>query len=180
MATLLHAQSKIELLTAREYFFKCIFKALVMEPMTVDVLFGADTDYVTPQLLSMNVEFGSMVIDVSPNFIGEGDESRYFYTIAVMGNVLRIGIFMPVSKLLTLPVIDNHREQLFNVWNGAEFAVMERDLGVLYEWTFMNFDPSCWANAEKYVLGMRHLHFCVLKLLHNMVREVLGPTIRRN
>ncbi|MDA8225255.1 MAG: hypothetical protein M0T86_04955 [Betaproteobacteria bacterium] len=180
MTRLMHVQSKIDLLAAREYFFSSIIKALTMEPLTMDVLFGSDADYAPPRLLSMNVEFGSLVIEVQPNFIGEGDESRYYYSILVMGDILRVGIFMPLSRILTVPVQDDGRERLIQTWNGAQFNVQDRGLGILYEWTFTDFNPANWANAEKYVLGIRYLHFRLLGLVHNTVREEIAPTLLRN
>ncbi len=175
-----HVQSKIDLLAAREYFFNCLLRALKAEPMTTEALFGSDADYVIPKLLYMNVEFGSMVIEVTPNFIGEGNESRYYYTLSVMGEILRIGIFMPISRVLAVPVQAEGREWLTQTWNGTPFRMHDRGMGVLYEWTFSDFDPANWACAEKYVLGMRFLHFRFLCLMHNGVQELLSPTILRN
>ena len=175
-----YEQSKIDLLAAREYFFKSIIAALTEGPQTADVFFGTDADYVLPRLLSMNVEFGSLLIEVSPNFIGEGEESRFYYTVFVMGDLLRIGIFMPISKILAVPVYADGRERLIHTWNGIQFNVQDRDLGILYEWTFTDFDPTNWASAEKYVLGIRYLHFRFLGLVRNIVQEVIGPTLLRN
>ncbi len=175
-----YEQSKIDLLAARKHFFENIVQALTTEPLTIDILFGADSDYEPPRLLSMDVEFGSLVIEVSPNFIGEGDESRFYYSIFVTGDLLRIGIFMPISKILAVPVYADGRERLMQTWNGLQFNVQDRDLGILYEWVFPDFNPANWANAEKYVLGVRYLHFRFLELVRNLVQEIFGTTLLRN
>ncbi|MHB0992223.1 MAG: hypothetical protein ACYC3O_08175 [Burkholderiales bacterium] len=175
-----YEQSKIDFLAARKHFFENIVQVLTTEPQTIDMLLGADADYESPRLLSMNVELGSLVMEMSPNFIGEGEESRFYYSIFVTGDVLRIGIFMPVSKILAVPVYADGRERLLNTWNGLQFNVQDRDLGILYEWTFTDFNPADWANAEKYVLGVRYLHFRFLELVRNLVLEIFGSTLLRN
>lgn len=180
MPTPQYVQSKIDFLAARKHFFESIIHVLTTEPQTIDVLFGADEDYIPPRLLSMNVELGSLVFEVSPNFIGEGDESRFYYSIFVAGDLLRIGIFMPISKILAVPVYADGRERLIHTWNGIQFNVQDRDLGILYEWTFTDFNPANWANAEKYVLGIRYLHFRFLELVRNLVQEIFGSTLLRN
>lgn len=175
-----HVRSKLDLLNARQYFFDQIFRALKVLPTTAESLFGYDADFVPPSLLVMDVEFGSMLIQVTPNFIGEGEESQYYYSVATMGNILRIGIFMPISKILTAPIHGEGRELLVQTWNGTPFTMHERGLGILYEWTFTEFDATEWQCAEKYVLGMRHMHLRFLTLVHDSVHEIIRPTLLQN
>ncbi|MDA8327791.1 MAG: hypothetical protein M0Z83_02335 [Betaproteobacteria bacterium] len=173
----LQIQSKTDLLAAREYFFNCIIDALQTEPMKAEELTGWDMDHVPPRWLLMDVEFGSLLIKVAPNFIGEGDESHYYYSISVAGDILRIGIFMPISKILSAPVKDNGSKRLSQIWNGAPLDVQARGDGIMYEWTFTHFDPSNWGCAEKYILGMRLLHQRYIRLIYNVVREELTPVL---
>ncbi len=175
-----HIQSKINLLAAREFFFQSILKALMTEAQTIEVLIGSDSAYVSPRLLSMDVEFGSLVIEVAPNFIGEGEESRYYYSISVMGDMLRVGIFMPISSLLAMPVSAEIRSRLQRTWRNETYCMQDHGNGVLYEWAFTEFNPENWSNSEKYILGLRYLHFCFLEQLHHAVLDTLAPKILLN
>ncbi len=175
-----HLQSKINLLAAREFFFENIYRTLLCEPNTLEVLLGNDCDFVPPRLLAMNVELGSLVLEVTPNFIGEGEESRFYYSVLVTGDILRIGIFMPVSRLLTVPVHSEVRARLQRTWSDESYCMLDYGNGVLYEWTFRNFHPDDWSSSERYVLGLRYLHFCFLSQIHRMVIEMVAPTLLHN
>jgi hypothetical protein len=175
-----HVRSKLDLINARRYFFEQTLLTLKTLPTTTEALFGFDADFVAPRLLSMDAEFGSLIIQVTPNFMGEGDESQYYYSICAMGDILRIGIFMPISRILTAPIHGEGREQLIQTWNGVPFSMHDRGLGVLYEWTFSDFDASDWRCAEKYILGMRRLHLRFLSLVHDTVHELIRPTLLHN
>jgi len=175
-----HVRSKLNLIDARKYFFEQMLRIMKSAPTTTEALFGFDTDYVSPNLLVMDVEFGSMIIQVTPNFIGEGNESQYYYSICAMGDILRIGIFMPISRILGAPIHGEAREQLTRIWNGVPFSLHDRGMGVLYEWTFSEFNVNDWHCVEKYILGMRRLHLRFLGMVHDTVHELIRPTLLRN
>lgn len=168
-------QSKSNLLSARECFFNGVLTALKVNLLAFEELTGWHVEYIAPLRHTIDVEFGTLHIEIAPNFVGEGDLSRYFYCITIMGDILRIGIFMPISPLLSAPAQEDGQRHLSDIWNGQAYKMFAREKGVLYEWTFTEFDSNNWVCIEKYILGMRQLHRRFLSLMSRIVYAEFMP-----
>lgn len=175
-----HEASRDAYLGAKRHFFQRVMEALKKKPSQVDVLFGQLENYVEPRLFDEDVVLGSQVIEVSPNFYGEGDESRYCYSIFITGDLIRIGVFIPSSKIISAPVHNEGRSDLLQAWNGAEFDVVVRGNGLMYEWAFTDFDARDWLNAERYVMGIRHMHYRLLGLVRSVVETEIAPHLKHH
>lgn len=93
-------------------------------------------------------------------------DCRHTYSLFQFGDVLKVGLLLG-NGLEQAPLVDWHNE-IGKLWSGEPFAQYDRDGTTLYEWTFRvpNLYRS-WIDQESFVLGMRHCHQRVLRILND-------------
>jgi hypothetical protein len=155
----------------RAHFFDSIIWACRTPPGAIDDAMG-QSEYFFPVVdegLLNSPVMGTLMMYVKPSF--HGQSFSYCYSIFQAGRTMKIGLLLS-GGLEQAPLLDWHRE-LADLWQGTEPERFDRAGAVLYDWHIQVpglFDD--WLAQETYVLGMRHFHFRVLRIVHDYAKLV--------
>lgn len=140
----------------RKAFFAEIVNILNVPPGRIDDVFMQKNAFVPPSAVEVNDEvMGNLLIAI------DFGDSRFHYSVYQTGKLIRIGILMPGS--LGDRINTAELEKIFHSKIRAEV----RGSKMLFEWIFSEGALySEWLAQEHYVLGIRHMHFRVMAMLH--------------
>lgn len=150
----------------RAGFFRRILDSVSEAPSDIDQVMGQAKYFVRPldSPRVFDARRGTLVFHVRPRFCDR--EFEFFYSIWQLGRMLKIGVILQ-GDLEQAPLIDWHHE-MSDLWAEARLDRQSRTGATLYEWTFDVPDLyGCWLNQERYILGMRHCHFRMLRIVHD-------------
>ena len=158
---------------SRQEFFDNVVKYLSTSPKKIDEALEQIKYYFEPNMDSLihDVEYGDFYIEINPFFAGK--VWHLAYSMWQIGKVLKIAVILQNdSEGLTIA----DPEEMENLWPGSEMTMISRGSKIYLEWTFdvPDFHVN-FATREGYALGMRHLHFRVLKSLR-VLSQKLGST----
>lgn len=161
--------NKEQVYLSRRAFYREILTAIHRPPSEVDMVMGQDGFYAPPSSRDgrvLDAEFGNLVIDVEIKD-ATGALHAFTYSIYQFGAVLKIGILF-YGSLLGVTASEASADNEFgkHFWQDVvRFTNAERrGESILVEWEFS--EPhlyESWVHQEKYTLGMRHLHFRLLR-----------------
>lgn len=160
------AQQKNLIHCRRRDFFNEILAMLNKDPTRIDEIMGQAKYYTQPSTdgMILDPEMGNFMLNVSVGHAG------FSYSLYQIGSTLKIGVLF-FGATLTSPVDDPDGE-IETLWPGFRPIISRRGDSVMYEWEFDEPDLySNWARQEKYILGMRHAHFRILRIISETALE---------
>lgn len=152
---------------ARHHFFRAIARELCVPPRTIDHTFGHAQYYHSPKIESFGPEDDSLVAQVNPVF--HDKQCRLFYSIWVVGDFIRIGAVMDHESALA-PLLEGQQE-INRLWPNKVPETHDRDGSLMYQWSFEV--PGLldrWTARATFVAGVRHMHFRLLRILHDGIQ----------
>ena len=158
--------NKEELFKARNLFFDDILLQLNNSSSEMDVILNQAKYYVKPsEKIVKNVETGDLAIPI----VGEFFEKKFklYYTLWQTGARLKIGVAIYDDEMQDVFEKDSHKE-IDTIWPDCIPLVDIAHGCVFYDWTFdaTNLYDS-YQNLEKYILGVRHMHFRIMRIVHD-------------
>lgn len=157
---------KITLLKKREEFFKSILDVLQLPIAKIDILLNQDKYYVPIEKKKTfyELELGDMAICIKGSFYNKKFE--IYYSVWQLGDKLKIAIAIKDDSLQGAFASDAHNE-VFYIWGDNHEPRVDLAHGcIFYDWEFT--EPSLYdnyKNQEKYILGIRHMHFRVMRMI---------------
>lgn len=151
---------------ARYDFFQEIAKDLLDPPRPIDHTFGHAKYYHKPEIAPFGPDDNSLLATVDPVF--HGKQCRLFYSIWVTGDFIRIGAVMDNTSALA-PLLEGQQE-INRIWPDKVPETQDRDGSLMYQWSFEV--PGLlerWTARHAFVDGIRHMHFRLLRILHDGV-----------
>ena len=101
---------------------------------------------------------------------GEFHEKKFdiYYSFWQIGDILKIGVALYDNELQGCFVADSHNEVL-HIWGSKNEPRLDISHScVFYDWEFEVPDLyDSYRSQEKYILGARHMHFRVMRILHD-------------
>lgn len=159
---------KVDLVKKREVFFQQIVDMFLREPDEIDKLMNQDKYYIapSPEKTIINSEKGELILGFSVNFYGT--KFNVWYSFWQYAFELKVAIFLEEPKLENAFITDTHREIKY-LWGAEQNPRFDSSRGnVMYEWEFRVprlFESYIY--QEKYILGSRHMHFRLMRVLHD-------------
>lgn len=159
---------KATLKAHRMEFFKEILEAMRRNPNKIDMILQQDKFYkpVDETNTFFDAEAGDLAISIKGNF--HEKEFNVYYSFWQLGDMLRIGVAIYDDELQGAFASDAHNE-VFYIWgmkNDPRVDVAHNC--VFYDWEFEVKDLyDSYKNQEKFILGARHMHFRVMRILHD-------------
>jgi hypothetical protein len=160
-------------ISTREEFFNMILMSIIRPPGEIDYLMGQGEFFFphAPEGLINDAEMGNLVFRVKPEFYGKTFD--YAFSIYLTGEKLKIGLLLS-GGLDQAPLLDWNRE-ISELWWGEPPEKLDRAEITLYEWMFQVPDLyKSWALQEQFILGLRHVHFRVLRIIHDYCKDKYG------
>ena len=157
----------------REEFFNDIIHYLQQKPLPIDYLLNQANYYLSPDMNNSisNSEYGDMAICVNGEFFGK--QFKVYYTVWQLSDVLRIGVNIADEDLQTAFSTDNNNE-IFYIWghkNDPKINILNEC--IFYDWEFeVPQLYESYREQEKFILGMRHMHFRVLRVIHDACQSL--------
>ena len=164
---------KLTLKTKRMEFFKEILEAMRRPPGKIDNILQQDKYYLP--IDEDNTFFDEEAGDLAISIKGTFHEKLFnvYYSFWQLGDMLRIGIAIFDDELQGAFASDAHNE-VFYIWgmkNDPRVDVAHNC--VFYDWEFEVKDLyDSYRNQEKYILGARHMHFRVMRILHDECQRI--------
>lgn len=150
----------------RRDFFHGIIKAMSMPPGDIDRIMGQDNAFFPPsdQGMIIDARMGNLVVHCYPQF--HGREFHFWYSLYQIGATFKIGILLD-RELAAAPILEGQGE-IERLWPPALPDVQNRDGSTMYQWEFnVPHLYDSWSERETFVLGMRHCHFRMLRILRD-------------
>lgn len=148
----------------RHHFFQCIADNLTRPPGAIDLQFGHAKFYQPCVVQAFGLEDNSLIVQVNPTV--HGKKCTLFYSIWVTGDFIRIGVVMDNEAALA-PVLEGQQE-INHIWPDKVPETQDRDGSLMYQWSFEV--PGLlerWTARDLFVDGIRHMHFRILRILHD-------------
>lgn len=153
-----------KMLHERKTLFSHIITRLFMAPNVVDIKFGQDVLLKEAKITEQLVDLEAGILYLTVNSQYEGRAGQHSYSLYFTGDMLRIGLLL-CGDLANAVLIDWHNE-LQSIWPGCSPQQIDRKGVTMYEWTFIL--PELYTNPavqERYILGMRHMHSRLLRII---------------
>lgn len=157
----------------RTDFFKEILEAMRRPPSKIDMILQQDKFY--NPVDEENTFFDSEAGDLAISIRGEFHEKIFnvYYSFWQLGDMLRVGVAIYDDELQGAFASDAHNE-VFYIWgmkNDPRVDVAHNC--VFYDWEFEVKDLyDSYRNQEKFILGARHMHFRVMRILHDECQRI--------
>lgn len=157
----------------RESFFDSIIAIISEEPTKMDIFLDQQQYYVKPleEEIYKNIAYGDLVVPVGGVFSNQS--FKVWYSMWHIGERIKVGIMLKDVNLQEALISDHHKE-INKVWGEDVQPSIDTTHGaILYEWEF-----SCpafydsYMYQEKFILGMRHMHFRVMKIVYDKFRSM--------
>jgi len=157
---------KVDLITKREKFFNQIVDMFERQPDETDRLMKQEKFYIAPNRKIINAEKGELILGFPVKFANK--EFYVWYSFWQYSFEFKIGVFIEDPKLENAFLTDTHREFKY-LWGADLPPRFDNSRGsVMYEWEFKVprlFESYIY--QEKYILGSRHMHFRLMRVLHD-------------
>lgn len=151
-------------LKARHHFFKRIAEHVCAAPFDIDHTFGHAQYFHKPTVTPFGLHDNSLLMTVDPVF--HGKPCKLFYSLWVTGDIIRIGAVMDNETALA-PILEGQQE-INRIWPGQVPETQDRDGSLMYQWSFdVPGLLDRWSAREMFVDGMRHMHFRLLRIIHD-------------
>ena len=160
--------TKNELIEKRNEFFENIYHQISKPPSRIDNILQQEIYY--KPLKQSNSFFDSEAGDFAICIEGKFFEKEFviYYSLWQIGDMLRIGVKIEDEELQGAFAADTHNE-VFHIWGQKNEPRVDVAHGsVFYDWEF--FVPELYAsylNQERFILGTRHMHFRVMRIIHD-------------
>lgn len=154
----------------REILFRRIEQCLYATPDPASVKFGQAALLKQSRIVEClsDAPSGTLYITIESTF--EGITGHHSYSLYVTGDLFRIGLLL-YGGLESAPSLDVHNETE-KLWPGIAPEHHDRRELSLYEWTSLVPDLyDSYVTQERYILGMRHMHCRVLRIIHDFRKE---------
>lgn len=153
----------------RRFLFDTILEACSRHVHESGVVMKQDQYYVPVSRSDAIIDApnGELIFHVKAEFFDM--DCSHTYSIWQLGDILKVGLLLK-DGLEQAFLVDWHNE-IKELWNGASMKQFDRTGTTLYEWTFnvpQLYDH--WKHQEAYVLGMRHCHQRILRILHDYAK----------
>lgn len=164
---------KAQLKEKRKEFFQEILEAMRRPPTRIDIVLQQDKFYkpVDEENTFFDPEAGDLAISIKGTF--HEKEFNVYYSFWQLGDMLRIGVAIYDDELQGAFASDAHNE-VFYIWgmkNDPRVDVAHNC--VFYDWEFEVKDLyDSYRNQEKFILGARHMHFRVMRILHDECQRI--------
>lgn len=164
---------KATLKAHRMEFFKEILEAMRRPPTKIDMILQQDKFY--NPVDEENTFFDSEAGDLAISIRGKFHEKVFnvYYSFWQLGDMLRVGVAIYDDELQGAFASDAHNE-VFYIWgmkNDPRVDVAHNC--VFYDWEFEVKDLyDSYRNQEKFILGARHMHFRVMRILHDECQRI--------
>lgn len=150
----------------RKEFFESILENLFRKPNKIDLILEQAEYYVSPDINEtfFTEETGDCAINTKGVY--NNINFSFWYSIWQFGDVLKISMILDDSNIYGA-VIEDYFEEVKFLWGKNNEPRLDVSHGkVLYEWEFCvpNLYES-YLNQEKFVLGVRHMHFRLLRMI---------------
>lgn len=172
---------KATLKAKRMEFFKEVLEAMRRPPTKIDMILQQDKFYnpVDEENTFFDPEAGDLAISIKGKF--HEKEFNVYYSFWQLGDMLRIGVAIYDDELQGAFASDAHNE-VFYIWgmkNDPRVDVAHNC--VFYDWEFEVKDLyDSYRNQEKFILGARHMHFRVMRILHDECQRIYYAKNRDN
>ena len=167
--------SREVLVAKRKVFFDMILENINRPPIKIDKVLGQDVYYHQPDAEKTFYEeiTGDMAICTRAKFFGK--EFEIYYSLWQMGEYMKVGIALADPEVQGALINDTHNEAHFIWGKEIEPRIDVAHGAVLYEWEF--HEPNLYDDfkkMERYILGVRHMHFRVLRILYDECKVNYG------
>lgn len=162
-----------EIFNLREDFFNEIVANISRPPAKIDKILNQDRYYFAP--ISSETLIDAHNGDLALSFAGQFHQKKFsiMYTFWQIGQRFRIGIALGDEELQDMFELDAHNE-IDSIWDDNRATVEVEHGYVFYDWVFDTPDLySCYLHQEKFVQGIRHMHFRVMKVIHDKCEMLL-------
>lgn len=163
------------LIAKRKQFFDNILEVLKKPPSSIDMILQQDKYYVAPNLTKLTSvpESGDLAIFINGKF--HEKEFNIYYTIWQLGDILKIGVAIYDQDLHGAFASDHHNE-VFYIWGNKNDPRIDVAHGcVFYDWEFEVKELyDNYRNQERFILGVRHMHFRVMRIIHDECLRLLA------
>lgn len=159
--------NKEQLFNARTLFFNDILDQITNVPNDMDVILNQAKYYVAPEVnkIIKNVETGDLAIPILGSFFDK--KFKLYYTLWQTGSRLKIGVAIYDDEMQDVFEKDAHKE-IDSIWPDSAPLVDVAHGCVFYDWTFdATTLYDSYQTMEKYILGMRHMHFRIMRIVHD-------------
>lgn len=159
---------KVDLIKARTKFFEAILEQLHRPPARIDNVLQQSGFYmpVDDENTFFDANTGDFAICIKGNF--HGKQFDVYYSIWQLADMLRIGVAIYDEELQGAFASDTHNE-VFYIWGMKNDPRVDVAHGcIFYDWEFEVKDLyDSYKNQERFILGSRHMHFRVMRILHD-------------
>lgn len=160
--------NKITLVEQRKQFFEEILAQIKKQPARIDEILQQTMYYVPPndEKTFFDPEAGDFAICIEGKFFDK--EFTIYYSLWQLGDMLRIGVKIEDEELQGCFASDTHNE-VFYIWGKKNDPRVDVAHGsVFYDWEFeVPTLYDSYRNQERFVLGTRHMHFRVMRIIHD-------------
>jgi len=166
---------KQELAVKRKIFFDSIIGNIKRPPSEIDEVLQQDKYYIAPieNKTMSDPENGDLAIFINGKF--HEKEFNIYYTVWQLGDILKVGVAIYDEDLHGAFASDHHNE-VFYIWGNKNDPRIDVAHGcVFYDWEFAVKDLyDNYRNQERYILGVRHMHFRVMRIIHDECKRLLA------
>jgi hypothetical protein len=160
--------TKQKLIEMRTEFFEAIYEQIKKPPTRIDDILQQQQYYVAPDLKQCfyDPEAGDFAICINGEFFEKN--FTIYYSLWQLGEMLRIGVKIEDEELQGAFASDTHNE-VFYIWGMKNDPRVDVAHGsVFYDWEFeVPALYDSYKNQERFILGTRHMHFRVMRIIHD-------------
>jgi hypothetical protein len=164
---------KATLIAKRTEFFKAILEQLRRTPARIDQILQQSGFYmpIDEDNTFFDADTGDFAICVKGDF--HGKQFDVYYSLWQLGDMLRIGVAIYDEELQGAFASDTHNE-VFYIWGMKNDPRVDVAHGcVFYDWEFEVKDLyDSYKNQERFILGARHMHFRVMRILNDECQRI--------
>lgn len=153
-----------KMLRERKVLIDRILERLTKQPDVADIKFGQDELLRAAQISEQLVDLEAGILYLTVQSRYQDQPGEHSYSLYFTGDMLRIGLLL-YGELSKAVLIDWHNE-LQSIWPGCPPQQIDRRGVTMYEWTFLL--PEIYTShavQERYILGMRHMHSRLLRII---------------
>lgn len=159
---------KEEVFNKRKEFFEEILNTIRKPPGKIDHILEQSQYYFPPNETKSFYDetAGDFAICIDGKFYNK--DFSIYYSLWQLGNILRIGVKIEDEELQGAFASDSHNE-VFYIWGVKNDPRIDVAHGaVFYDWEFETPDLyNSYREQERFVLGVRHMHFRVMRIIHD-------------
>lgn len=164
---------KETLIKMRTEFFENILEHIQRPPARIDMVLQQDQFFmpVDKEKSFYDASAGDLAICIAGKFYEK--EFNVYYSFWQLSDMMRIGVAIYDDELQGAFASDAHNE-VFYIWGMKNDPRVDVSHGcVFYDWEFHVPDLyQSYQNQEKFILGARHMHFRVMRILHDECHRI--------